>query len=82
MIENYFWAKNKEQYLTKELRLTNSQRINIVNTLVDFLVEIFGINATTVQKTITAVAAIVLFPGLEFKDGESTVCFDEVRFEF
>lgn len=62
-----------EQYLIKEPKLTNSQRIQIVHTLVDFLIEIFGVNASTVQKTITAVAAIVLFPGLEFKDGESTV---------
>lgn len=74
MIENYFWAKNLEQYIIKGRKLTNSQRINIVNTLVDFLFETFGVNPSAVQKAITAAAAIVLFPGLEFKDGESTVC--------
>lgn len=73
MIENYFWEKGAEKFLVNDKTLTYTQRTNIVNTIVDFLIESYGIDATMVQKTIVAVAAVALFPGLEFQDGESTV---------
>lgn len=76
MIENYFWAKNADNHLIKDRKLTPNQRNNIVNTLVDFMFESFGTEPSPVQKTITAAAAVTLFPGLDFKDGESTVCCD------
>lgn len=73
MIENYFWEKGAEKFLSTDRSLTFSQRTNIVNTIVDFLIESYGVDATSVQKTVVAVAAVALFPGLEFQDGESTV---------
>lgn len=73
MIESYFWSKNAGQFLVKNVKLTVNQRTNIVNTIVDFMIQTFGINVTSVQKTLTAAAAVMLFPGLEFKGGESTV---------
>lgn len=73
MIESYFWSKNAGQFLIKNMKLTVNQRTNIVNTIVDFMIQTFGINVTSVQKTLTAAAAVILFPGLEFKGGEGTV---------
>lgn len=73
MLEDYFWAKNVSSYLTKNAKLTFAQRTNIVNTIVEYLIETFGINVSTVQKTLAAAAAIVLFPGLKFSHGEGTV---------
>lgn len=76
MLENYFWEKNAERFLVKERNLTFTQRTNIINTIVDFLIESYGGDATIVQRTIVAVAAVALFPGLEFLDGESTVSLE------
>lgn len=78
MLENYFWEKDAEKFLIKERKLTFSQRTNIINTIVDFLIESYGADATTVQRTIVAVAAVALFPGLEFLDGESTVSMKRI----
>lgn len=76
MIENYFWEKGADKFLLKERNLTFNQRTNIVNTIVDFLVECYGVDATVVQRAMVAVAAVALFPGLEFQDGESTVSME------
>lgn len=73
MLENFFWQKNANDSIVKEKILSVDQRKNIVNTVVDFIIEAFGNEPTTVQKIITAQAAIVLCPGLEFREGESTV---------
>lgn len=37
------------------------------------MIETFGIEVTSVQKTLVAAATIVLFPGLKFADGDGTV---------
>lgn len=74
MIENYFWLKNAQSFLIKNRKLTIQQRTSIVNTIVDFMIETFGIEVSTVQRTLTAAASVALIPGLEFKGGESTVC--------
>lgn len=76
MLENYFWEKGVEKFLSTERNLTFNQRTNIVNTIVNFLIESYGVNATVVQKTMVAVAAVALLPGLEFQDGESTVSIE------
>lgn len=76
MIENYFWEKGAEKCLIFERNLTFNQRANIVNTIVDFLIESYGTDSTSVQKAVVAVAAVNLFPGLEFQDGESTVSIE------
>lgn len=76
MIENYFWEKGAEKFLLFKRNLTYSQRTNIVNTIVDFLIESYGVDATSVQKAIVAVAATALFPGLEFQNGENTVSIE------
>lgn len=73
MLENYFWAKGLEKFLIKDLKLTFSQRTNIVNTIVDFLIETFGVEVSNVQKTLAAAATVVLFPGLRFEIGDGTV---------
>lgn len=73
MLENYFWAKGVGKFLIKDPKLTFSQRTNIVNTIVDFLIETFGIEVTNVQKTLAAAATIILFPGLKFENGDETV---------
>lgn len=80
MIESYFWAKGSEKFLINSRSLSTPQRTNIVNVIVDFMVESFGIDATPVQRAITAAAAVVLFPGLEFRDGDSTVCINFLFF--
>lgn len=77
MLENYFWAKGAEKFLIKTQKLTFSQRTNIVNTIVDFLIETFGIDVSTVQKTLAAAATIVLFPALRFTRGEGTVSLNK-----
>lgn len=73
MLENYFWAKNAEKFLIKDLKLSFNQRTNIVNTIVDYMIETFGIEVSSVQKTLVAAATIVLFPGLKFARGDGTV---------
>lgn len=80
MIENYFWEKGAEKFLIFERNLTFNQRANIVNTIVDFLIESYGTDSTSVQKAVVAVAAVNLFPGLEFQDGESTVSIESFSY--
>lgn len=72
MLESYFWEKNRGCLITKNRNFTSHQRIEIVNTIVDFLLEIF-VNPSVVQKTLTAQAAVIAFPRLEFTAGEATV---------
>lgn len=45
-------------------------RRKIVRTVVDFMVENFGIKPTAYQKISTAKATIMLFPRLEFKNSK------------
>lgn len=73
MLESYFWAKGAEKFLIKSQKLTFNQRTSIVNTIVDFMIETFSIEVSSVQKTLVAAATIVLFPGLKFADGDGTV---------
>lgn len=77
MLENYFWAKGAEKFLIKNQKLSFSQRTSIINTIVDFLIETFGIEVSSVQKTLAAAATIVLFPALKFANGDGTVCIDK-----
>lgn len=73
MLQTYFHDKNVSHLLTKNKLLSVEQRKAIVNMIVDFILEVFGYEPTYVQKIITAQAAIVEFPGLEFVGGEGTV---------
>lgn len=73
MLENYFWVKNAEKFLVKDLKLSFNQRTTIVNTIVDYMIETFGIEVSSVQRTLVAAATIVLFPGLKFALGDGTV---------
>lgn len=85
MIENHFFSKSLGHLLTKERLLTPEKRKTIVNTIVDFILEIFSVDVTYAQKVVTSQAAIIVFPGLEFRDGNPTVKFSipfQVRFLF
>lgn len=73
MIQNYFFGKSLGHLLTKEKLIVPEKRRLIVNTIVDFMLEIFGADLTYTQKVVTAQAAVIEFPGLEFKDGSPTV---------
>lgn len=73
MLRTYFFDRNFAHLLTKNKLLPVEQRKKIVNVIVDFILESFGMEPTFVQKVITAQAAIVEFPGLEFTEGEGTV---------
>lgn len=73
MLQNYFLSKSLAHLITKDRLLPPEKRKNIVNTIVDFMLEIFGTELTYAQKIVTAQAAIIEFPGLEFKDGNPTV---------
>lgn len=73
MLRSYFFDKNVEHLLTKNKLLSKEQRNSIVNIIVDFILEVFGNEATHTQKVLTAQAAIIEFPGLEFKEGDGTV---------
>lgn len=79
MLRNYFFAKSLAHLLTKDRLLLPEKRKNIVNTIVDFMLEIFGTELTHAQKIVTAQAAIAEFPGLEFTEGNPTVKFS-IRF--
>lgn len=46
------------------------KRRQIIRTVVDFMIESFGIKPTTHQKLATAKATIILFPRLEFKNSQ------------
>lgn len=73
MLRSYFFDKSVEHFLTKNKVLTKEQRNSIVNTIVDFILEVFGNEPTHTQKALTAQAAIIEFPGLEFNGGDATV---------
>lgn len=73
MIQNYFFGKSLGHLLTKEKLIVLEKRKLIVNTIVDFMLEIFGAELTYTQKVVTAQAVVIEFPGLEFKDGNPTV---------
>lgn len=73
MIRNYFLGKSLAHLLTKEKLISREKRKQIVNTVVDFMLEIFGYELTYAQKIVTAQATVIEFPGLEFKDGDPTV---------
>lgn len=73
MIENYFFAKSLGNLLTKDKLLPIEKRKDIVNTIVDFMLEFFGADLTYAQKLVTAQAAVIEFPGLEFTNGNPTV---------
>lgn len=75
MLQNYFLSKSLGHLLTKDNLIPNEKRKQIVNTIVDFMLEIFGTDLTYAQKVITAQATVIEFPGLEFKDGNPTVIF-------
>lgn len=75
MLQNYFLSKSLGHLLTKDSLIPNERRKQIVNTIVDFMLEIFGHDLTYAQKVITAQAAVIEFPSLEFKEGNSTVIF-------
>ncbi|XP_055308751.1 uncharacterized protein LOC129572737, partial [Sitodiplosis mosellana] len=72
MLESYFWAKNAEKLLVKDSKLSFNQRTSIVNTIVDYMIETFGVEVSSVQKILVAAATIVLFPGLKFALGDGT----------
>lgn len=73
MLQSYFFDKNAGHLLTKNNLLRPAQRKAIVNTIVDFMLEVFGNEPTNVQKILTAQAAIIEFPGLKFTEGEGNV---------
>lgn len=73
MLQNYFLGKSLGHLLTKDRILPVEKRRNIVNTIVDFMLEIYGNEHTYAQKAITAQAAVIEFPGLEFSGGNPTV---------
>lgn len=75
MLETYFHTKGNGALLSLTKVLTPDQRKTIVNAIVDFIFESFGNDPTRMQKVMTAQAAIILFPALEYvgADGESTV---------
>lgn len=75
MLESYFFQKNLGHLITKSKTLTALQRKHIVNVIADFILDVFGSPSYT-QKLITAQAAIVAFPGLEYVGGEGTVSVD------
>lgn len=76
MLHNYFLSKSLENLLTKDQNLPTDKRRSIVNAIVDFMLEIFGYQLTYAQKVVTAQAAVIEFPGLEFKNGsDPTVKF-------
>lgn len=73
MIQNYFFGKSLGHLLTKEKILNSAKRKLIVNTIVDFMVEIYGADVAYTQKVVVAQAAVIEFPGLAYEDGNSTV---------
>lgn len=73
MLQNYFFGKSLGHLLTKEKLLPTDKRRSIVNTIVDFMFEIFGDEPTYTQKLVTAQAAIIEFPGLEFNGEDKMV---------
>lgn len=54
MLQNYFLSKSLAHLLTKDRLLPNEKRRNIVNTIVDFMLEIYDTELTYAQKAVTA----------------------------
>lgn len=53
--------------LRRKHSISENERRKLVNELVDFMVEAFGITVNRHQKEMTASAAIILFPTLKYK---------------
>lgn len=73
MLQNYFLGKNLGNLLTKEPLIPTEKRKKIINTIVEFMLETFGNELNYSLKIVVAQAAVIEFPGLEFKDGNPTV---------
>lgn len=62
MLKNYFWKKNAGNLLSNKgkPKITESNRRKINNLIVEFMVESYGYNISTVQKAFVAHATIIL----------------------
>lgn len=79
-LESFFWRRNAGQLLSfrDEEDLDDGIRRKIVNEIVDFMIQSFGMSLIKNQREMTARAAIILFRGLKYKPGgvgQETVSF-------
>lgn len=72
ILQNYFWSKNAGHLLecmTKET-ITDKNRRDIIVIIVDFLVEKYGQDVSSLVRTLTAATTIVMFPALRYKNSK------------
>lgn len=69
MLENFFWRRNAADLLSVRDKavISDHDRRKLVNELVDFMIQSFGIDMEKTQKEVTAKASIILFPALAYK---------------
>lgn len=69
MLENFFWKRNAADLLSlrDKAEISDNDRRKLVNELVDFMIQSFGIDVGKKQKEVTAKASIIMFPALAYK---------------
>lgn len=77
MLKQYIIEKGGGMLLSqctnKNIELTDSQKCNCVNFVVDFGISLFGLNPQTYQYKNLAIAAVDLMPPLKSSSGSPTV---------
>lgn len=68
--EAEMYVQNDDHEMNARAQIAVEKRRKIIRTVVDFIIESFGIKPTKHQKIATAKATIILFPRLEFKNSQ------------
>lgn len=80
MLETYFWHKGSGHLLSMKNKqvLNSTDQRKIIQSVVDYMVEEFGVNVSIFERCITAFATVTLFPALKYKgsrDGTVNIFF-------